>query len=283
MLMPDRPRWKNRATAIAALLAGCWMGPVASASTVDRFEGRALIVHVPASLPPAGTRALVVVLHGGMGNADRIADQSAEQGLNMDAVADRNGFVVVYLNGTPVTRRLGPKFLGWNAGGCCGMSAENKIDDVGYIAGAVDYLAGKYGIDKSRVYGVGHSNGAMMSQRIVCETTLYAAAVAISGPLGLDTAKCPGASGRRILAIHGADDQNVPIGGGRGKGLSDANFHSEEQARTTFTNSGATYTLEVVPGAAHQLAGIQDVIVKTQGVTIAEKAARFFGLTKPNP
>jgi polyhydroxybutyrate depolymerase len=251
--------------------------------TSDRYGGRDMLVHVPAKLPPAGARALVIVLHGGLGNARRIAAGQSESALNMNAVSDRNGFIVAYLNGTPVTRYLGDQALGWNAGGgCCGQSAQNNVDDVAYIRGAVAYLAAKYGIDPGRVYGMGHSNGAMMTQRLVCETNLYAAAVAISGPLNLHTVTCPFARGRRILAIHGADDENVPVAGGQGtKGLARVAYSSEATSRQVFLASGASYTLQVVPGADHMLDHIEDQIAKTEGVTIAEKAARFFGILKP--
>jgi polyhydroxybutyrate depolymerase len=256
------------------------LATVANAATTDTFDGRDLIVEVPAQLPPAGSRALVVVLHGGMGNASRIESAGAEKGLGMDAVADKYGFIAAYLNGTPVTRFFGNNMLGWNAGGgCCGQSASNNIDDVGYIGHAVAYLAGKYGIDRSRVYGIGHSNGAMMTQRLLCETNLYAAGVAISGPLNVDAGSCPAAKGKRVLAIHGADDKNVPIEGGKGsKGISRAVYKSEAHARQVFTDSGASYTLQIVPGADHKLDDIDAVIQQTEGMSIAEKAARFFGL-----
>jgi polyhydroxybutyrate depolymerase len=233
-------------------------------------------------LPPAGARALVVVLHGGLGNAQRIASRQAESGLNMDAIAEQNGFVVAYLNGTPVTRNLGSRFLGWNAGGgCCGLAAQNNVDDVAYISGAVDDLVTRYGIDRSRIYGIGHSNGAMMTQRLLCETSLYAAGVSISGSLNLETSTCPAARGRRVLSIHGADDQNVPVGGGVGtKGLSHVAFRSEDYARRIFVDSGATYTLQIVAGADHMLDHVGDVIMKSEGRSIAEKAAGFFDILK---
>lgn len=248
--------------------------------TTDSYGGRDILLHIPAGLPPAGSRALVVVLHGGLGNAERIASRQAESGLNMDAVADNDGFVVAYLNGTPVTRRLGDKFLGWNAGGgCCGVPSQRSVDDVSYIMGAVAYLSSKYGIDRTRVFGIGHSNGAIMTQRMICETGLYAAAVSISGPLGKDTSACPAARGRRILAIHGADDQNVPIDGGRGtKGLSNTDFGSEAHARDVFVRSGASYTLQIVDGADHFLDHIEAAVMRSEGMTIAEKSARFFRL-----
>lgn len=272
---------------VAAVLLSRWPDRAYSAdrAAADSYGGRTLLVYAPTRLPPAGTRALIVVLHGGLGNAQRIESQQSESGLNMDAVAEEYGFVVAYLNGTPVTRRFGADMLGWNAGGgCCGLSAENNVDDVEYIQKAVDYLAGKYGIDRSRVYGIGHSNGAMMTQRLLCETALYAAGVAISGPLNLETESCPRARGRRILALHGANDDNVPIAGGRGtKGLSNAVYNSEDRSRRVFEHSGATYTLQVVQGADHKLDNISAVIRRIEGQTVAQKAARFFGLATSSP
>ena len=267
---------------VTALLALTPALAAPAGDTSDSYGGRAMILHVPATLPAPGTRALVIVLHGGMGNAERIAGQQTESGLNMDAVADKQGFVVAYLNGTPVTRFLGAKFLGWNAGGgCCGQPGQNGTDDVAYISGAVSYLAGKYGVDRAKVFAIGHSNGAMMAQRMVCETRVFAGVVAISGPLNLDTTHCPSAKGLSVLAIHGADDRNVPIAGGRGsKGLAQLAWKSEAQAQAVMTASGATYTLQVVPGADHMLDHIGTRIQQAEGVSIGEKAARAFGIAR---
>ena len=266
------------AGAAFALLALTASAASAGTERLD-YGGRQLIVHVPAGLPAGGPRALVVVLHGGLGNAERIEGGGAEHGLNMDALADRDGFVAVYLNGTPVTRMLGPQFLGWNAGGgCCGESVGS--DDVRYISGAVAMLVGKYGVPAGQVFVMGHSNGAMMAQRLVCETSQFAVAVAVSGPLNLDIPRCPAtAAGHRVLAIHGADDQNVLIKGGVGtKGVSGVAFRAEAASQATWQASGGAYTLEIVPGADHPLDHI-DAALKADGRgTVAEQAAAFFGL-----
>ena len=220
--------------------------------TTQTYAGREAIVYAPAHMPAAGSRALVVVLHGGMGSAQLISSRQAEGGLNLNAEADKDGFVVAYLNGTPVARFLGPRHLGWNAGHCCGLPAESKVDDVAYIQDAVGQIASQYGIDPHKIYGVGHSNGAMMTQRMMCETTLYAAAVAISGPLETDATTCPAAKGKRILAIHGANDQNVPMEGGKGsKGVSKVSFNSEAATAKVWMDSGAIYELTLVPEAGH--------------------------------
>jgi len=266
---------------VASLVGPGTTAAVAADVTTLSFGGRDLLVHVPRTLPAPGSRALVLVLHGGLGNASRIVDRRAEGGLNMNAIADREGFVVAYLDGTPVTRRLGGRFLGWNAGGaCCGQSAANDVDDVGYIRGAVDELVARYDIDRARVFSMGHSNGAMMTQRLLCETTIVAAGVAVSGPLNLDVARCPAARGHRVLAIHGEDDRNVPVAGGVGeRGLSRVAFRSEAASQRSFVDSGASYTLQVVPGADHALAHIETALEASEGLTIAEKSARFFGLS----
>jgi len=270
----------------AILVSLALAAPQANAAgvAVETFDGREMIVVVPSRLPPAGQRALVVVLHGGMGNAERIETARSEGALNMDAVAEANGFIVVYLNGTAVTRMFGAHALGWNAGGgCCGQPAANGVDDVAYIEGAVARLIAEHGIERAHVFGIGHSNGAMMAQRVMCEATVFAAAVAVSGPLNIDGAVCPGARGRRVLAIHGTEDANVPIGGGKGtKGLSHVTFKSEERSRQVYAASGASYTLDVVAGADHAVDHIDAAMRKAEGISIAEKAARFFALARSN-
>jgi polyhydroxybutyrate depolymerase len=273
---------ERRATgrALAALaVAALALATLASPGVADDYGGREMIVHVPVHVAPAGQRALVVVLHGGLGNADRIADQQSESALNMDAEADAHGFIVAYLNGTPVTR-FSQRMLGWNAGGgCCGQSARNEVDDVGYISGAVADLTRRYGIDPQRVYGMGHSNGAMMTQRMLCETRVFAAGVAVSGPLNLPVETCPQAHGARILAIHGADDHNVPVDGGRGPmGVSGVAFASEAHSQAVFQKSGASYDLRIIPGAPHWLVDLDAALRKTDGRSLQATAVRFFGL-----
>ncbi len=265
---------------LAITLCACSTSAAAQGITTENIGGRDAILFVPSQLPAKGMRSLVIVLHGGLGNAQRIESGQSEHGLNMDSVAARAGFIVAYLNGTPATRRLSANMLAWNAGGgCCGQPSEQNVDDVRYIQTVVGHLENEYGIDPAHVYGIGHSNGAMMTQRVICETGLYAAAISISGPLNLENATCSAARGKKILAIHGADDANVPVAGGRGtKGVSGAVFNSEERTRQTYASAGATYDLQILNGADHNLQHIEQVLQQTEGHSIAEKAAAFFGL-----
>jgi polyhydroxybutyrate depolymerase len=270
---------------LAALLGTGALAQGARTEHDEQYEGRDLVVRVPSHPAPAADRALVIVLHGGLGNAERLASRQSESPLNLDALAEQHGIFVAYLNGTKVGQMLPAHMRGWNAGGgCCGLPFKNNVDDVGYITGAVNHLLGQYGISPQHVYALGHSNGAMMAMRIECETGLFAAAVAVSGPLNLDVAKCPGAKGLRILAIHGVDDANVPVAGGRGtKGVSDAVFNSEQHSKQVFEDSGASYMLQLVDGADHFAGHIDAVLQRTEGVSLGAKALRFFGLLEASP
>ncbi|MES2047075.1 MAG: prolyl oligopeptidase family serine peptidase [Pseudomonadota bacterium] len=250
----------------------------ASQLVTENYAGRNAIIYVPSTLPASGSRALVVVLHGGLGNAQRISSEQSESALNMNAVADTAGFVVAYLNGTPVARFLGADKLGWNAGKCCGLPAEKNIDDLAYIQTTVHAIADKYGIDERRIYGVGHSNGAMMTQKIMCETSLYAAAVPISGTLENNASICSPARGKRLMAIHGAEDRNVPIIGGKGsKGISRTLYASEAATAEVWQRSGASYDLQIIKGADHSTDAINARIVETESKTLAQKIAQYFG------
>lgn len=73
---------------------------------------------------------------------------------------------------------------------------------------------------------------------------------------------------------------NVPIAGGTGIGMSRAVYKSEDRSKSIFTGAGASYELQIVNGADHKLDDIDAVIEKSEGRTIAEKAAKFFGLAK---
>lgn len=243
----------------------------------EQFEGREILFHVAPNVPAPGNRALVVVLHGGMGNANQI---HSVIGTELDDAADEGGFIVAYLNGSRASGRLKQQFHAWNAGGgCCGLPFKTNVDDVGYVTRAVKYLSGRYGVDQRRVFAIGHSNGAMMVQRLMCETDLFQAAIPISGPLNTESTFCPSAKGKRVLAIHGTADENVPIEGEYGrKGVTDVRYKSEMHAKQVFEKSGAKYTVYTVEGAGHELKDIMRVLYGRDHQRLGRTTMLFFGL-----
>ena len=80
--------WRTalRVIAIAAAVAAL-SAPSRAQAVAENIDGREALVYAPANLPAKGARALVVVLHGGLGNAARIEGGAAEKGLSLDAVA----------------------------------------------------------------------------------------------------------------------------------------------------------------------------------------------------
>ncbi|MDB5453062.1 MAG: hypothetical protein JWO33_1640 [Caulobacteraceae bacterium] len=148
---------------------------------------------------------LVIVLHGGGGNA-----ANAAQMTGFSAVADKEGFIVAYPDGTG---RLAPRLLTWNAGHCCAYAMEEKVDDVAFISALIDELVKTRGVDPKRVYVTGMSNGGMMSHRLGIELPDKIAAIApVVGALFGDE-PAPRKPTPALILV-GADDSTVRAHGG---------------------------------------------------------------------
>jgi len=167
--------------------------------------------HVPPLSTSAPALPLVIVLHGGFGNAYAIEMQS-----EMSNLADRAGFVTAYPEG--LGKSLMPSLgRSWNGGGCCNPAVARKIDDVAFIAAMIDDLAKKVNIDRKRVYATGLSNGAIMSYRLACDLSDRIAAIApIGGPD--TTLSCRTVRPVSVIHFHGTADPCSPFQGGPGGG-----------------------------------------------------------------
>jgi polyhydroxybutyrate depolymerase len=149
--------------------------------------------------------ALVIVLHGGGGNA-----ANAAQMTGFSALADKEGFVVAYPNGSG---RMAPRLLTWNAGHCCAYAMEERIDDVAFISALIDHMIATRHVDPKRVYVTGMSNGGMMSHRLAIELSTKVAAIApVVGALFGD--EKPPAAPVPAMIIVGAEDATVRPAGG---------------------------------------------------------------------
>lgn len=167
---------------------------------------RSYIVHVPRDTL-TNPWPVVINFHGSGSSA---AGQQAYTG--MDAIADREGFLAVYPNGTGM---LAGHLLTWNAGPCCGYAQENAVDDVGFVRAMLADLDRHVTIDRSRIYATGLSNGAMMAYRLATEAPDLLAAIApVAGALLAQ----PLAPSRPlpVLHIHSVDDTRALYRGGLG-------------------------------------------------------------------
>ncbi len=160
---------------------------------------RAYRLYKPAGLPASAP--LVVMLHGGFATAEQ-----AERSYGWDQLADSAKFVVAYPDGFDRAWNV-------NGGGCCGPPARQHVDDVAFITAAVADIGRNVGVDPSRVYATGISNGGIMSYTLACNTGLFAA-IGPDAATQLDPCRSPHRTS--VMDIHGTADPLVPYRGGQG-------------------------------------------------------------------
>ena len=166
------------------------------------FE-REYFVHLPSTYRNSQSAPVVLVFHGGGGNAQQIAKFS---GFN--EISEENGFLVIY-----------PEAIDkhWNDGRQSEKFQEHdeKVNDVAWIAALITELQTTYSVDYNRIYAVGISNGGIFSQRLALELSKHFAAVAsltaqIAEPLPSTQPTNP----ISVLLINGTKDPFVPYDGG---------------------------------------------------------------------
>lgn len=194
-------------------------------------QQRTYLIHTPPAYDGKALLPLVMVLHGGLGNASNVAGMTG-----MSAEADREGFIAVYPDGSG---RAEDRFLTWNGRHCCGYALRNDVDDVGFLGALIEELEATASVDPRRVYVAGLSNGAIMAYRLAAERSDLITAVApVAGSIGGQPS--PGEPERvvprpaqpvSVIAFHGKRDENLPYDGGQEpQGLTDAVHYSASRS-----------------------------------------------------
>ncbi|MDZ4818099.1 MAG: PHB depolymerase family esterase [Planctomycetota bacterium] len=168
---------------------------------------RRYLVHLPPMYDRNQRWPLVFSFHGSNSNG-----QTQLEFTDINPLADREGFIVIYPFGTGDRERL--RF--WNAGNCCGYPVEHDVDDVGFIRSLLDHLQSTLSIHQKRIYATGMSNGGMFAYRLANEMAdTFAAIAPVAGVMGF--AHANPARPVSVIHFHGSDDEFVPIDGGVGK------------------------------------------------------------------
>lgn len=121
---------------------------------------RTFQVHLPIGYRTLKNMPVVMVFHGLQLNGSIMMFLS-----NMNSVADRNGFIVMYGDGVGKA---------WEDG-----RGSHGHDDVGYVCKVLDKIATTVSIDRRRVYASGISNGGYFTQLLACAIPDRIAAVAV--------------------------------------------------------------------------------------------------------
>src|SRR5581483_7069562 len=163
-------------------------------------KSREYRVFRPDSLPAKAS--MVLMFHGGFGTAEQ-----AEKDYGWDELAQREHVLLVYPNGVNHAWAVG--------GGCCGTPGSTGVDDVAFVKAVVAEVKNLVPVDDSRIYATGMSNGALMSYRLACDTTVFAAIAPVAGTV---LGSCEKPAPISLIHIHGLADDNIPFDGSPGHG-----------------------------------------------------------------
>ncbi|MDF2620093.1 MAG: Poly(3-hydroxybutyrate) depolymerase-like protein [Xanthobacteraceae bacterium] len=164
---------------------------------------REYILHVPRNAPP-GPKPLVIALHGALQPAGMM-----QRYLDLDQVADREGFVVAYPKGMNLL---------WNDGrsSIAGfIPLLHRRDDARFVIDVMDKLVADGIADRSRSYLMGFSNGGFLTAFVACRYADRFAAFAtmmMTVPVGYQQS-CKPSKPVPILLMNGTYDPIVPMFG----------------------------------------------------------------------
>ncbi|SER36786.1 polyhydroxybutyrate depolymerase [Lentzea xinjiangensis] len=180
-------------------------GQVFSTSLAVGDRERSYTAYVPARLAPGAP--LLVVLHGSFEDGAAIRRNT---GYGFDVLADRHGFAVAYPDGYE---------QGWND--CRRVAAtparRENVDDAGFVRALVADLHGRHGVDDTRFFAAGYSNGGQMVFRLASEMPdrlAGIAAVSANLPVAEDSSCAPMTTSVPVLTMAGTADPISPFRGG---------------------------------------------------------------------
>jgi polyhydroxybutyrate depolymerase len=199
---------------------------------------RRYLVYAPATLPPRPV-PLVLVFPGYSASAEAAAFYYTH--TRFEALADRDGFVVVYGNGLPNPPNAHEKPAMPQGGFLRGCLAEHATEaiDVGYVRQILGQLENEIAIDRARIYATGLSAGGGMSFQLALEAPDLVAAIAPVAPLPFQPAgpwlhHCqprPGFDRVSIAMLAATNDPFISYSPGSSREYPTAHYPGMEQTR----------------------------------------------------
>jgi polyhydroxybutyrate depolymerase len=192
---------------IATSLAALALAAPAAAAWTNVDAGRGPVpVRYPAGHEPGQTAPLVVLLHG-----YQATGVIEEIFFGMGPWLEGAGFLYALPDGT--VDEADNRF--WNATDACCDLFDSGVDDAGYLVALVDTIDAALGVDRHRVFFLGHSNGGFMAYRMACQhAELVAGTVALAAATYDDAADCAPSKELQVLHLHGTEDGSIEYEGG---------------------------------------------------------------------
>jgi polyhydroxybutyrate depolymerase len=161
--------------------------------------------YVPSYWNSGESMPLLMVLHGLTQSGQGIMNIT-----NFNSLAESEGFIAVYPDGLENA---------WNADMNVTVSGA---DDIGFLERLVLHFETNFGVNSSRIYFTGFSNGGFMSNKLACESSLCIAAIAsVSGNMSSTVYEnCNPKQPTSVLHIHGTADAVVSYFGSPTTGVS---------------------------------------------------------------
>ncbi|SCW90836.1 alpha/beta hydrolase family esterase [Ancylobacter rudongensis] len=164
---------------------------------------REYILHLPKNAPPEPL-PLVIALHGALQPAGMM-----QRYLDLDAVADREGFIIAYPKGMNLL---------WNDGrsSIAGfIPLLHKRDDGRFVLDVLEALTAEGLVDPSRAYLMGFSNGGFLTAYVACKyADRFQAYATLMMTVPMDYAEsCRPSKPVPILLMNGTYDPIVPAFG----------------------------------------------------------------------
>jgi polyhydroxybutyrate depolymerase len=147
---------------------------------------------------------LVVVMHGYTGNMDDIASY-----VGMNQLADENGFLVAYPQGTEDPDGNNFFNVGYD------FHSSSNVDDVGFVRAMVEEIDNQNELNKEAIFATGMSNGGDMSFLLACKASdLFRAVAPVAGSMMTTMlSQCEPEIALPVLEIHGDEDRVTRLGG----------------------------------------------------------------------
>lgn len=189
---------------LLSALAAIAIAPASAETLRVTHQGveRVAELHRPA-MAPAGPRPLVIALHGRSQSAKQLREGVGCCGLSFDALANREGFAVLYPEAVGLEWSYGRPIM-------APMPAIDgePVDDLGFIRSLIDGLVARQIADPARIYVTGVSRGGLMAFTLACALADRIAAFAplITGMTDLQRDDCRPARPVPLLVIAGTND-----------------------------------------------------------------------------